>query len=172
MSGLRLPRPHYPAARFLVCDDLGLPRFSQRVLEIRRKCRPYARLSGTTSVDRSTWADGSVEPCADTTTVEIFSAICHRWRPLADNCPQLMLIEINKRPCVGTHALDMLLVIEWYGLVSEHLINMRVHSDTSKSVRWHKVVPEAQRLECIMDDSEYVALLAGTKGEPNASIRV
>jgi len=43
---------------------------------------------------------------------------------------------------------------------------MRVHSDTIKSVRWHKIVPEAQRLECIMYDSEYVALLVGTKGEP------
>ena len=51
-------------------------------------------------------------------------------------------------------------------LVSEHLINMRVHSNTNKFVRWHKVVPEAQRLECIMYHSEYVALLAGTEGVP------
>ena len=51
-------------------------------------------------------------------------------------------------------------------LVAEHLINMRVHRDTLDLWRMHEVVPETQRLECIMYDSQRVALLASAKGEP------
>jgi hypothetical protein len=43
---------------------------------------------------------------------------------------------------------------------------VRVHGDTVESVRWHEIVPVAQRLECITNDSEHVALLTGAKGEP------
>ncbi len=38
---------------------------------------------------------------------------------------------------------------------------MRVHGDPLELRRWHKVVPVAQRLECIMYDDQCIALLAG-----------
>ena len=63
--------------------------------------------------------------------------------------------------CVGPYSI----VLTNTYLVGEHQINMRVHSNTIKHVRWHKIVPEVQRLECVAYDSEYVALLTVAKGK-------
>ena len=37
---------------------------------------------------------------------------------------------------------------------------MRVHGDAGVLIMWHEIVPVAQRLERIMDEGHYVALLA------------
>jgi hypothetical protein len=43
----------------------------------------------------------------------------------------------------------------------EHLIYVCVHCDTSILVLRHKVIPVAQRLECVMYKCQYVGLLTG-----------
>ena len=48
-------------------------------------------------------------------------------------------------------------------LVAEHLINMCVHGDTNILPAWQNPAPVGQGLECIMYESDYVALLAGWK---------
>jgi len=67
-------------------------------------------------MDGGTRNEGAVKSCAEAATVEIFSAVRHGWCPLADNCPQLVLIEIDKTPCIVARVLDMLGAVARYAL--------------------------------------------------------
>src|SRR6267154_3064122 len=64
---------------------LCFPCFPQEVLVVLSKCRTWACLAVATSTKRSALPDGPIVPCANATAVEVFRAICHCWRPLADN---------------------------------------------------------------------------------------
>jgi hypothetical protein len=49
-------------------------------------------------------------------------------------------------------------------LIHKHLIDMCVNGDANKVFTWHEVIPVAERLKCIVYESDYVALLAITIG--------
>jgi hypothetical protein len=67
-------------------------------------------------MDRGTRTEGAVKPCAEAAPVEIFGAVRHGWRPLADNCPQLVQIEIDETPCIVARVLDVLGAVARYAL--------------------------------------------------------
>jgi hypothetical protein len=45
-------------------------------------------------------------------------------------------------------------------LVYEHLVDMCVNGDANILSTWHKVRPVTERLECVVYEGDYVALLA------------
>ena len=47
---------------------------------------------------------------------------------------------------------------------------MCVHGNARVLLAWHKAFPVGQILECIMYESNYVALLAGWKAEPKCIV--
>lgn len=100
----------------LYSAHLCFPCLPQEILVVLSKCRTWACLTVATSVKRSALPDGPIVPCADATAIEVFRAICHCRRPLADNCQQLIIVEIGQVCRVSARRPDMPCFVERYSL--------------------------------------------------------
>ena len=87
-------------ARVRGIAHLRLPRHSQKVPIVLAERRARARHAVAAPIDWRTWADRAVVPGADATTVKIFGAVRHRWRPFADDRPELVVVETGEGSCV------------------------------------------------------------------------
>ena len=79
----------------LYLAHLCFPCLPQKVHVALSECRTRACLAIATTMDRSALENGSIVPCADATAIEVFRAICHCRRPLANNRQHLIIVEIG-----------------------------------------------------------------------------
>jgi hypothetical protein len=95
---------------------LCFPCLPQEVLVVLSTCRTWACLAVATAMDRRALPNGPIVPCADATAIEVFRAICHSRRPLANNRQHLIIVEIGQGCCISTCRVDMPWFVERYSL--------------------------------------------------------
>ena len=91
---------------------LRLPRHSQKVPIVLAERRAGARHAVAAPIDWRTRADRAVVPSADAAAVQILSAIRHRWRPLADDRIELLVVKTGEGSCVVARVLNVSCVVQ------------------------------------------------------------
>ena len=117
---LRPPRPHDPPARLFERYHLRLPHLPQERLVARaeRRARPgHPRAAADTARARVR----AVVARADAASVEVLGAVRHRGRPLADDGPQLVFVEVLEVAALGTRGGYVLRVRLRYALVDRRV---------------------------------------------------
>ena len=124
VRNLRLPRPHDPPARLLVCDHLSFPRLPQErlVALTERRAGPSQPLAAA-DVARS--SARSVVTRADAPSVEVPRAVRHGGCPLPNDGPQLVFIEVLEVVTLAARSGYMLRLRLQYALADRAMLPMQ-----------------------------------------------